>query len=353
MYKTVTRNLRKRKRIAQTWYLETTTMFQPNEDSVAEKTYGEAEAIREGRKKRGRARLMYDHRYGECADVRVEADLRAAIMEAFGEAIDWNDIDGIVDEFYDTRADEQSSRRFFLNAQTSSADAWLKFEEWDACKRPELGLRDRDFVTLGLDGSLRDDATALVATRISDGHQELIGCWEKGEDDGDDWEVDREAVDSAVAAAFRRFEVGAFFCDPPHYGDYIAKWTNEFGEKLQAWGSIKAKPLEYWTTRAGIMVEALAEYRQAVREQRVTYTPPDDRVNKEHDLAVTFTRHVLNARRHEKNRAGLLISKATQKSDKKIDACMAAVISWAARNACIAKGAKSQRKLQYAAKRIR
>lgn len=36
MYKTMTRNLRKRKRLAQTRYLETTTMFAPGQDSVAE-----------------------------------------------------------------------------------------------------------------------------------------------------------------------------------------------------------------------------------------------------------------------------------------------------------------------------
>ncbi|MFH8737376.1 hypothetical protein [Streptomyces sp. NPDC017964] len=38
MYATVTRNLRRRKRGAQTWYLETTTMFAPGQDSVAERT---------------------------------------------------------------------------------------------------------------------------------------------------------------------------------------------------------------------------------------------------------------------------------------------------------------------------
>jgi len=38
MYAVVTRNLRKRKKAAGTWYLETTTMFAPGRDSVAEAT---------------------------------------------------------------------------------------------------------------------------------------------------------------------------------------------------------------------------------------------------------------------------------------------------------------------------
>ncbi|WP_150135851.1 hypothetical protein [Streptomyces hyaluromycini] len=78
MYATVTRNLRKRKKGAGTWYLETTTMFAPGQDSVAERTYEEAEAIREGKKKRGRARLLYDHRYGICKNLKDEDELRAA-----------------------------------------------------------------------------------------------------------------------------------------------------------------------------------------------------------------------------------------------------------------------------------
>jgi hypothetical protein len=355
LFRTYTRNLRKRKRIAQTWFLETTTMFQPGEESVAEATYGEAEAIREGRKKRGRARAMFDHRYGECKDLKVEADLRAAIMEAFGEAIAWNDIDAIVDEFYDTRSDPNSSRRFFLNSQTSASDAWVAVHELDACGRIDKALKKRDAVTMGLDGSLVDDATAIVITRLSDGHQELWACWEKTEDDGDDWAVDREEVDAKVAETFRYFRVVAFFCDPPHYGDYIAKWTSQYGARVQVYGQSKMKPFEWWTNRPTQMVQALQDYHEAILEERMTFPKPRQRSGGEEgerDLAVTFRKHILQARRNV-TRAGLQIRKEFPKSPKKIDGCMAGCLSWAARNAAIAKGVKPVSNTNYAPKRIR
>ena len=60
MYATVSRNLRKRGRAAEPWSLETTTMFAPGAESVAETTYRLAEQIREGRARR--SRLLFDHR---------------------------------------------------------------------------------------------------------------------------------------------------------------------------------------------------------------------------------------------------------------------------------------------------
>lgn len=351
MYKTVTRNLRKRKRIAQTWSLETTTMFQPGEESIAEATYGEAEALREGRKTRGRHRLYYDHRYGVCDDLTREDMLRIAIAEAFGEAIEWNDVDGIVDEFYDTRSDPAASRRFFLNAQTSASDAWIAMHEWEACGRPDLSLKDGELVTLGFDGSVRSDATALVATSVATGHQELLGCWEPPDDADEDWQVDRESVDAAVANAMRRFEVCAFFGDPPHWSDFLDRWSAQYGARMQVYAT-KSKPLEWWTNRPGPMVEALQRYHEAVLEKRVTHTPPADRIEGVKDLAVTFRRHVLNARR-QPSRAGLQIRKPYPKSPDRIDACMAAVLSWSARMEAVAQGVKPKSKTRYVPKRIR
>ena len=59
MYKTVSRNLVKRRKSAGTWYIETTTMYAPGEDSVAEHTYEYAQAIAAGKTKR--SRMLYDH----------------------------------------------------------------------------------------------------------------------------------------------------------------------------------------------------------------------------------------------------------------------------------------------------
>lgn len=352
MFETVTRNLRKRKGTDGTWYIETTTMFAPGEDSIAEKTYAQAELLREGRAKRGRHRLLYDHRWGEVVDLSDEQALRVALREAFGEAMSWQDEDGLVDEFYDTRSSESNSRRFFLNAQTSTADAWLESFEWNACGRPEKQLRDKDLVTLGFDGAVRNDSTAVVASRVHDGHLELLGCWQKPEGAaGDGWQVDREEVDAVVAKAMKRFEVVGFYADPAHWQDYLDKWSNEWSSRMQVHATAK-RPLEWWTNRPTAIVAALERFHEAVLEQRISFTPAADRAGREAELAVTFSRHVLNARRRE-HRLGLTIGKESPNSPKKIDAAMAAVLAYEATCDARAKGVKPAGQMRYAAKRIR
>lgn len=352
MFSTVTRNLVKRKASAETWYIETTTMFAPGEDSIAELTFREAESILTGKKKRGRNRLLYDHRYGVCEDVSDEQALIAAIKEAFGEAIEWNDVQAILDEFYSLRANEVDSRRYFLNAETSSSDSWLTAQQWDALAVPDKELRPRDVVTLGFDGSISDDSTALVACRVSDGHLELVDIWEKPDGKGfDDWRVDEVAVDAAVVGAMRKFKVVGFFADPAHWQNHLNVWHAEFAEKMQVKATVR-RPLEWWTNRPTAMVSALERFMIAVKGKQISYTAADDRIGRDRDLTVTLRRHALNARRMP-TRAGLQIRKEFPKSPRKIDAIMAAVLAYEARGQAISEGlAPEQRKKRFA-KRLR
>ncbi|WP_431881838.1 terminase large subunit domain-containing protein [Micromonospora chalcea] len=381
MYKTVTRNLRKRKKVAGTWFLETTTMFAAGEDSMAERTFNEAQLILEGRK-RGNPRLLYDHRWGEVEDLTDVDALRAALEEAYGDAKAWMDIDGLIDEFQDTRNDVVDSRRYFLNAQSSAADAWLTAVEWDAAGRADRALADRDLVTLGFDGSRFQDATALVACRVSDGHLELLECWERPESlpgstakaskaartaargRGDEaptddtvntmaaeWQVDRVAVDAAVAAAMKRFEVVAFYCDPAHMQDYVDAWERDYGDKMRIKAS-PGHPCEWWTNRPTAMVRALERFYEALVTKEISFTPAADRVGRVAELARILRRHALNARRRPA-RQGLQIAKDHPKSPRRIDSVMAAVLAVEARGDAIAAGVKPRRAKAYAAKRIR
>jgi hypothetical protein len=249
MYATVTRNLRKRKREG-TWYLETTTMFAPGEDSVAEKTYELAEHIQTGRARR--QRLLCDHRWGECEDLSAEDALRAAILEAFGEAVEWNDIEGILNEFYDTRASVSDSRRYFLNAPTSSADSWVAPHEWAACTDAARVVADGEMVTLGFDGSRKRvgakvaDATALVGCRLSDGHLFAIRVWEQPEGAaGYDWRVPAGEVDAEVKAAFERYNVVGFYADPAKWESFVT------GGKPSSAGDCRSRPRDRTRSSGG------------------------------------------------------------------------------------------------------
>lgn len=354
MYRTVTRNLRKRKGGSGTWFLETTTMFAPNEESIAELTFGEAEAIREGRKKRGRMRLLYDHRWGICDDLTDEKALREAIAEAFGDALLWQDLDALVDEFYDTRNTASDSRRFWLNAQTSSQDAWIAAHELDACRRSDRALKPRDLVCLGMDGSITDDSTAVCAVRMSDGHIQLLGVWQKPEGPaGEGWQVDREAVDACIANAMREYEVAGLWCDPAHWQDYVDRWNAQWGAKMRVRAS-ERRPLEFWTNKAAQMVAALERFHEAVLEKRVSFTPSEmlPQGSRAAELAAVLRSHILNARNND-TRAGRQIAKVSHHSPRKIDAAMAAVLAYTAMQDGIAGNVRRKGTTRYPAKRIR
>lgn len=332
-------NLWKRQQGAGTLLLETTTMFAPGDNSAAEQTFLEAEAIESGKKATSQVgRLYYDHRWGDCPDLSNEEMLRKAIRDAYGDALAWMHEDSLVAKVYDTRTNPARIRRFMLNAQTASMDAWLAPHEIDACGDPTKRLNHGDVIVLGGDGSIRDDSTAIVACRLDDGHMELIGVWEKPDGaDGDGWQVDREAVDACVAQAMRDYDVIGFFCDPPGWADYLDRWSNEFGENMQVQAT-RHRPLEWWTNRPTAMVQALERFHDAVLERRMTFTPAEDRVGEQKERARIFRTHMVNTRRNP-TRAGLQVRKEYPKSPKKIDSCIAAVLAWECRNDAIAGGA--------------
>ena len=341
MYDTVTRNLRKRKKTAGTWYLETTTMFAPGEDSTAEKTYELAEAITQKRSRR--QKLLYDHRWGECEDLSREDMLRAAILEAFGEAIEWNDVDSTVDEFYDPRKDPEDSRRYFLNARTSAGDAWMAVELWEAAKNEVIQVLDGERIVLGFDGAVSDDSTALIACRVSDGHlfvPEYDGeptIWQKPVGPaGKDWSVDGTVVDLAVAAVMKRYEVVGFYADPPYWQTYVDRWGSLYGRRMRV-RATQAKPIEWWTTRPTAVVQAVARLYEAIKTGQASHS--NDRI---------LTQHVLHARRRLAGKVGITIGKEYAKSPKKIDAAMAAILAFQCRGDAVAKGLNRPRKKRKA-----
>lgn len=345
MYRTVTRNLRKRKKTAGgTWFLETTTMFAPGEDSIAELTYKLFAQIREGRSKRDR--LLLDHRWGECEDLADEDALRAAIVEAFGDAMAWNDLDGIVDEFMDTRTETTDCRRFFLNAPTSTADAWLAHHEWAARVDVTKVVADGEMITLGFDGSNgrqrgTADATALIGCRVSDGHLFELGVWEQPSGvAGQGWEVPVAAVEAAVRTAFLRFNVVGFYADPAGWSEHVSSWSATYGSRLKVKAS-QDNPVSWKTNRIGIVTDALRQLHDAILHGEMTHSGED-----------AMTRHFLNARR-DPRRGGMLLAKSTPESPNKIDSAYAGMLAFRARLDAIAKDVPASAADTWVPRRIR
>lgn len=144
MYATVRRNARKRKE-AEPWTLETSTMYMVGEESVAESSHQLAQDILAGRVKK--QRFLFDHREGfPDVDLADEKSLRASLVEAYGPFAEVMDLDGIIQHVWDPRNHPQESKRFFLNMASAAADAWLAEGVWEALEADKTvtpGVRHR------------------------------------------------------------------------------------------------------------------------------------------------------------------------------------------------------------------
>ena len=350
MYDTVVRNLSKRRREG-SWFIETTTMYEPGAESVAESTYVLADAIEEGKARR--PRLLFDHRWAEVESVekikvrdpearggrRTESEaeyiarLTDAFYESFGDAIAWNDIDGMLDDMFDTRRSVEDTKRYFFNAVVEGKHAWLRLADWSKIGRDGLvqaaaergesvsvpPLLPGDKIALGFDGGLTDDATVLIACRISDGFVYPIGIWEAPDSKAArHWQIDHQEVDAKVAETFRKYDVVAWLADPPHWRDYVDAWGNRYGPELSV-RATELNPITFETSRHTEMAKLVERAETAVRSGTVC-----------HGNHKVLTRHVLNATRWKRT-GGDVIGKDRKGSPKKMDAAVGMVLAIEAR----------------------
>ena len=314
--------------------IEAPNAYRPGSGSVAEASAGFAALIAAGKAKDDG--LLYDHREAPAGTNLADREsLLAGLRYAYGDST-WVDQDRIVAEVWDPATEPQDARQFYLNQVTHASDSWLSQPEWKACENGEIALADGELVTLGFDGSIRDDATALVACGVLSGHLQVLGIWEKPDPAPDGWQVNREAVDAAVAAAFARFQVAGFYCDPALWQDYVDRWTRAYGPKLKVRASAP-RPLEWWTNRPAAMVAALERFHTAVMAGALT-----------HGDHPVLTSHVLNARRRV-GRSGITIAKEFPKSSRKIDGAMAATLAYECRCDALALGVGRAKKVRRSA----
>jgi phage terminase large subunit-like protein len=332
MHSTVRRNLRKRKE-AEPWCLETSTMYEPGQDSVAEATHTYYKAIREGRvRDADAAGLLFDHRQApDGTDLADRDALLAGLRAAYGPAASWMDLDGIVAEIWDPQSAPSDSRRYWLNQPVAAEDALLDPAEWARCLS-ELRLQPGDEVVLGFDGGKTDDATALVAMRVSDRLVQPIGIWERPDGPlAKGWEVDRRQVSDLVAHAFGMYSVCGFFADVKLWESYIDEWSDTYRDELLVKSSPKSLIGYDMRGRQQELTLATEALVQAIRDGKLPHTG--------HPV---LTRHVGNARRRP-NRWGVSFGKESRESPKKVDAFAAMQLADMARRALLASPEWSKR----------
>jgi hypothetical protein len=323
MQQAIARNLAK-SRDGSAREIALTNAHDPGEDSVAGQDWEAFQAITQGRSLA--TGLLYDSlEPASDVDLTNRDELREAIIVARGDST-WLDVERLCDEIYDPSTPPAMARRYYLNQLTAAEDSWLAPHEWAAVSKPALILGEGDLVTLGFDGSVNEDSTALCACSVETGHLQLLGCWEKPDLPGKVlWEVDRLAVDAAVRTAMATFRVVGFFADPALFESYVDAWSADFGHLMKVRGS-HLRPLEFRMNRPVAVVQAVQRFEQAVLAKTLS-----------HDGNPVLTRHVLNAKRRV-SRSGVTIAKEHPSSPRKIDAAYSAILAFEARSAALAGG---------------
>ena len=317
-----------KRRLADAWSLETTTAPAPGEGSVAEDTMDYARQVRDG--KIADSRLFFFHRqaaddvqlYDDSGELDLET-VRAAVIEASGPIAEWSDIDGIVEQWRDPTADLPYLERVWLNRLVRDSERAFDTERWKALADPDFTVPDGDMITIGFDGARYHDSTALVATHITSGYQWVLGCWEHPHGI-ESWEVPVVEVEEAVAAAFARWDVWRMYCDPPYWETHVASWAGQYGEK---------RVMSWWTNRKKPMAYAIRAFVNAIAAGDLSHSGDQ-----------ALARHIGNACRRlltMRDDQGVqlwTIYKERPESPHKIDAAMAAILSWEARNDAMAAG---------------
>ena len=311
---TMLRNIPKRK-AADPWSLETTTMYGPGEDSVAEGAHLYAQGVARGEV--DDPRLYFDHRQAsETHNLKTEAGLHAAIREASGDAYGWTDVDGIIALWRDPSTDENEFRRYWLNQPRRSSLRWsIAGQAWERLSK-RRGVAKGARVVLAFDGSYRRDSTALIGCTVEPKpHVFVVKVWERKVTDPATWRVSRRAVLAEIGAAMERYEVAEFAPDPPG-------WHHEIEGLEETYGSVVVR---FETNQPARMGPACDEFEQAVKDRAFTQ-----------DGAEVLARHVGNCVPERRGKR-LLVAKESLDSPNKIDAAVGAIIAlhrarWHARN---------------------
>jgi phage terminase large subunit-like protein len=320
-HRTMMANLPKRL-LADAWSLETTTAPAPGEGSVAEDTMDYARQVADG--KIADSRLFFFHRQAsDDHDLSTAEGVRAAVLEASGPVAEWSDIDGIVEQWQDPTADSTYLERVWLNRLVRASERAFDVERWRELAVEESPVKDGDLITLGFDGARYRDATAIVATHIQTGYVWLLGLWEHPFGI-ENWEVPEHEVNQTVEEAFQRWNVWRMYCDPPYWETRVAEWAGQFGEK---------RVFNWWTNRLKPMAYAIQAFNGAIMAGDLA-----------HDGDQGLQRHIGNAvrrilnMRDDQGQPLWTIYKERPDSPHKIDAAMAAILAWEARNDAIAAG---------------
>lgn len=301
--------------------LDLSNAFVPGEDSVAEQTtFDWSEQMAEW----GYSHILFDSlEANPNLRLNVEEELREAIRQAAGDAT-WLSVDRLVRTARKPKTAVSVFRREHLNQVTSEEDSLISAQMYDRlstapkCASP---LQKGDRVTLGFDGSLSGDGTALVAFRLSDRSFHLLHYQEPPRDPARarEWRVDEVHVDEQFRKAMEDYDVWAAACDVHPFESWVYEWNKDYGGKMKV--SVSTTGPLIRDNRAGRqeLVLGCESLVGQIESEKVLFPPNSFRMRQ----------HWTNAKRAE-TRVGISFRKETPNSTKRVDIVAASLMAYLA-----------------------
>jgi hypothetical protein len=326
MYSTVSRNLSKRKD-SEPWMMQTSTAYRPGEASVFEDT------LTMWRKKELSPNVYVDHREAKGRiDIKDHDHTMKQLLYTYGDSSGWQDMERKWRDMNDVRIcpDEETAARYYLNRPLSSQDAWIPvavIERQDVTAPrepdselvvPDGTLKPGEAIALGFDGSLNDDSTVLIASRMSDGFLFPINIWSKPLGAaGMWWEVPRADVVATIKETFARYTVSRMYADPH-------EWRTDIDDLAESLGDETVIP---WATSRFVPMSAALDRLHIDLKTSQVWHSGDPR----------FMEHFRNAyvARRGPHR---LVRKESPNSERKIDSVVGAALAYEARADAIKDG---------------
>lgn len=331
-------NLPKR-RAADAWGLETTTAYTPGEGSVAENTHAYAAAVLEGRTHD--SRLFFFHRQAsESHDLATPEGRRAAVLEASGPVAGWSNIEGILEQWDDPRANLPYLRRVWLNQHVQAESQGFDLLRWEELAQAQ-DVPAGSPVVLGFKAN--SASVAIVAAEIRTGYVWLVKSWQRPHDArGESWTVGRADVSGELTAAFARWNVWRLYADPRGWDDTLDTLNGTLRDRRKD-KRRKDDPILAWSiAREAKFAAACRVFADAVTDGSLTHDG--------HEVLAAALGAVRRREIKDTDENGARLWVATKERDDspaEITAAVAAILAWDCRRDALAEGVGLAVRSQY------
>lgn len=256
-------------------------------------------------------------------NLKDDASVMAAILAARGDSV-WLDAERLLGEIRDPRTPPATARRYYFDQLAADEDRPFDVKRFERLARKDYTPAPGALIALGFDGSRKRDNTDLIATEVATGFQWVYGHWEPKVlgTDGELW-IDGAEVEETVTDAFARYDVGKMFADPYYWQSEISVWEGRWGDKI----------VKFPTNSYRRMAVAVLNYRNAIETSVLSHDGDPRLVG-----AIANSHKQMHEFRDDNNERMFTIQKERSESPLKIDAAVAGVLSWAAREDVIAGG---------------